>query len=144
MKQSQVKHTANIYRRCKKNWRYSVQYLLIVKVRFCYTTMPGLTLQEWQLWSWMNLAMKFYSIHRIHQTYRQQTFTFFKHLNHFISRKTFSNTMNITNSINEFLDSKNPDFFKNGIHSLVDRGRSILMLLETILINIFYVLIFFI
>jgi len=45
-------------------------------------------------------------------------FHFFKHLDHFISGKTFSNT---TNSINEFLDSKNQDFFKNGIYSLVDR-----------------------
>jgi len=39
-------------------------------------------------------------------------FHFFKHLDHFISGKTFSNTLDITNSINEFLDSKNSDFFQ--------------------------------
>ena len=50
-------------------------------------------------------------------------FHFFKHLDHFILRKTFSITLDITNSINEFLDSKNPDFFKNGIFSLVDRWQ---------------------
>ena len=50
-------------------------------------------------------------------------FHFFKHLDHFISGKTFSNTLDITNSINELLDSKNPDFFKNGIYSLVDRWQ---------------------
>ena len=32
-------------------------------------------------------------------------FPFFKHLDHFISGKSFSNTLGITNSINEFLDS---------------------------------------
>jgi len=48
---------------------------------------------------------------------------FFKHLDHFISGKTFSNILDITNSINEFLDSENPDFFTNGIYSLVDRWQ---------------------
>jgi len=44
-------------------------------------------------------------------------FHFFKHQDHFLSGKTFSNTLDITNAIKKLIDSKNSDFFKNDIIS---------------------------
>jgi len=50
-------------------------------------------------------------------------FHFFKHLDHFLSGKTFINTIDIENVINDFIDSYNSDFFKIVIYSLVDRWQ---------------------
>ena len=50
-------------------------------------------------------------------------FHFFKHLDHFLLGKTFTNTVDIENAINDFIDSRNSDFFKIGIYFLVDHWQ---------------------
>ena len=48
-------------------------------------------------------------------------FHLFKHLDHFLSVKTFTNTPDLEHAINIIIDSQKYDFFKKGIFSLVDR-----------------------
>ena len=49
----------------------------------------------------------------------------FKHLDHFLLGKTFTNTPDLEHAINIFIDSQKSDFFKKGIYSLVDSESSI-------------------
>ncbi|KOC62507.1 Histone-lysine N-methyltransferase SETMAR, partial [Habropoda laboriosa] len=46
---------------------------------------------------------------------------FFNHLDHFCSEKTFTNQANIENTIKEFIDTRTPTFYENGIKKLVTR-----------------------
>ena len=50
-------------------------------------------------------------------------FHLFKDLDHFLSRKTFTNTPDLEHTINIFIDSQKSYFFRKGIYSLVDRWQ---------------------
>lgn len=46
---------------------------------------------------------------------------FFKHLDHFLAGKQFSNEVAVKSAFEEFLSSRNPDFYETGINALVSR-----------------------
>lgn len=48
---------------------------------------------------------------------------FFKHLDHFVRQKQFNKQEAIENDFIEFIDSRNPDFYKNGINLLLSRWQ---------------------
>lgn len=48
---------------------------------------------------------------------------FFKHLDHYLKQKKFSDQLDIENAIQQFIDSRTPDFFKSGIEKLISRWK---------------------
>jgi len=48
---------------------------------------------------------------------------FFKHLHHFLAEKTFRNETSVKNAFEEFIASRNSDFYKSGINALVSRWQ---------------------
>lgn len=48
-------------------------------------------------------------------------FNFFKHLDHFLKEKFFSNAEGIKNAFKAFIASKICEFYKDGVYKLVSR-----------------------
>ena len=50
-------------------------------------------------------------------------YNMFKHLDHFLREKTFAKQEDIEKSFEEFISSRNQDFYKNGIERLLERWQ---------------------
>ena len=48
---------------------------------------------------------------------------FFRALDAFIRKKTYADTSQVENAFKDFLDSRDPQFYRNGIFSLPDRWQ---------------------
>ncbi|KOC70402.1 Histone-lysine N-methyltransferase SETMAR [Habropoda laboriosa] len=48
---------------------------------------------------------------------------FFKHLNHFLNEKTFMNQETVENAFQQFIVTRPPNFYKNGIQKLLTNWK---------------------
>ena len=103
--------------RCTKNcnvcsWHWSKQ-------RAQYSTTSDHMSHNQCFKSWMNWAVKFCLICRIHLTSCQPTCHLFKHLNNFLHGKHFDSQQETENDFQEFVKSRSMDFYATGINQLI-------------------------
>ena len=91
--------------------------------QFSSMTMLARMLLNWPCRSWMNWATRLCLICHIHRTSRPPIITFFKYLDNFLREKCFKSRDDAESAFNDFIASRTPDFYANGINKLVSRWQ---------------------